>query len=371
MPLDQVILPRFGKEMVSLLLVAGFIAIALPARAAGLYEISGIKLDATAETANQAKDIALQQGRADAFQALMDRLTLQKERNRRPKPNRNQLDGLITALEISNEKRSQTRYLGDLAVTFDRNAVRNLLAGSGLTMSETQARPALILPILSLPEGKDMWSPANPWRIALATQENVYRLLPVSQPVGDLDDMNVLPLQNALAGAPERLTILKRRYDASYVMIATATPTGPDPLQPTGLVVDYEILEDVGLVRRRLQIRSNAADEGLGALLVRGAARLAATLNEDWIARTRLDLNARGKIAVVARYKSFQDWLTLQSRLEAVTVLRRHDIESLRKSEARLTLTHYGNRDQVITAFAQSNLTLSEQEGFWTLKLRQ
>lgn len=196
MPLDQDNRVLFGKllqqfpALAVLVLALPLLAVA-PAQANSLYQVDGVALDATAETASLAKKNALATGRLQAFGKLLDRLTLQRDRNKRPRPNVAQLDGLITAIDITGEKTSQTRYLGQLNVTFDRASVRQFLARQGLPLSETPARPVLVIPVLSTSAGRDIWSPANMWREALTREEAEIRLMPLSLPVGDLEDMNI------------------------------------------------------------------------------------------------------------------------------------------------------------------------------------
>ena len=66
---------------------------------------------------------------------------------------------MIRAQEIANEKRSGTRYLADVTIAFNPNAVSQYMRAKGLTLISTQSRDRLVIPIL---QGAGLWD-GNEW----------------------------------------------------------------------------------------------------------------------------------------------------------------------------------------------------------------
>ena len=126
-----------------LLLTAGF------AHAADPFTVAGIAVDATGSSPIEAQTLAIQDGQTRAANILLERLTLGSERQAKgatPVSPENAAK-MIRAMEIDNEKRSATRYLGDISVAFNPSAIQAYLQQAGLTMISSQARDRLILPL--------------------------------------------------------------------------------------------------------------------------------------------------------------------------------------------------------------------------------
>ena len=117
---------------------------AAPAPAPDVFTVTGIKIDQTAESATAARDLAMAQGRPLAWTRLYRRLTAMANWSKQPPLDANALLRLVRSFEVGNERRSSTRYLADVTYHFNAAAVRGLLRQSGISYTETRARPALV-----------------------------------------------------------------------------------------------------------------------------------------------------------------------------------------------------------------------------------
>src|SRR5215831_18183377 len=96
-------------------LVGAMMALAASANAltrAEIFTVS-VPVDATAASANAARDAARLDGQRHAFAALLDRLTLARDRGRLPAASDTMLNQVIIGFEVANEHRSTVRYLAD------------------------------------------------------------------------------------------------------------------------------------------------------------------------------------------------------------------------------------------------------------------
>jgi len=124
-----------------------FFMVTSVAHAADPFTVSGIAVDATGQTPIEAQTLAIRDGQARAANILLERLTVESERLTKgtvPVSEDNAAK-MIRAMEIDNEKRSSTRYLGDITVAFNPSAMQAYLRQSGLTMISSQSRDRLVL----------------------------------------------------------------------------------------------------------------------------------------------------------------------------------------------------------------------------------
>src|SRR5262245_36929549 len=133
-----------------------------PPAAADLYTVTDIRIDATAESAQAARDLAMAQGRPVAWQRMYRRLTPSAQWARQPRLSDQQLFRLIRSFEVSGERRSTTRYLADVTYHFNPVAVRQLLRQSGVAFTEARSRPAIVIPVV----GDERFDPMSMWAAA-------------------------------------------------------------------------------------------------------------------------------------------------------------------------------------------------------------
>ena len=95
-----------------LLAMAGFL-LTLPAlaqtRSGPVFTVSNVAVDATSQSAVQAREIARADGERRAFRALMERLTLKQDWNRLPKVSDADLVGLVQDFALPSRKLAASR----------------------------------------------------------------------------------------------------------------------------------------------------------------------------------------------------------------------------------------------------------------------
>src|SRR5438445_10667846 len=146
---------RFWLFVLLAALGLGTPAMAAPAPAPDLFTVSGIKVDASAESATTARDIAMTQGRPAAWTKLYRRLTAASMWAKQPQLDDNALLRLIRSFEVAGERRSTTRYLAEVIFHFNPVAVRAALRQSNIAYTETRARPTLVIPVIAGRAGFD------------------------------------------------------------------------------------------------------------------------------------------------------------------------------------------------------------------------
>ena len=159
---------------------------ALPARADDPYTVRNIHVDASAASATEAYSIALAQGRPRAFQILYRRLSRQADWAKQPQLNDLDIQRLMRSYTVANERRSTTRYTGDVTYIFSPDQVRRLLKNTGVAYADASAKRILIIPMAP------GYNRMSAWTIAWNNPKLLNGTVPLVLPVGDTADMSAL-----------------------------------------------------------------------------------------------------------------------------------------------------------------------------------
>lgn len=335
------------------------------ARPANPFSVSGIGVDASADSAATARPIALADGQRRAFSTLLRRLTLPDDHARLPRPTEALLNEVVAGFGIDEERTSATRYIGKISVQFRADAIRRLLQDNRLPYSETMSRPVLLVPVWQSNEGARIWEADNPWREAWARRPDADGLVPLSvappMPAGG-------PSLERLFGSPDELRGLMRQggYDDALLVVAT--------LQSA----------EVGNTRVEIQIQHQGQAEFLGSTeaftatggtleetLTSAAIDIGRRIETRWKYASVIDLEKQGQISVAAAFNSLADWNRLRSALAGVPIVRKVEVLQLSHRDAQILLDYYGEPGQLSTALAQRNVVLQQRDGFWEIRSRQ
>jgi len=340
-----------------------------------VFTVAGVPVDASADSAANARPVALQEGQRRAFTQLLRRLTLYADHGRLPQPNEALLNEAVAGFEIDEERTSATRYLGRITVRFRPEAIRGLLQGEKLTYSEVRAKPVLLIPVWQASTGAALWSGENPWREAWKRRADIQALVPLLLP--EETAANPLPPLDKLLGEPGRLRSFIEAQNAGEALLIAATPMQAGSDQEDGALrieiypsqsgpawdantAALEKLEPFIATGRDVESTLNGAVDGL-----------VLRFDNHWKAVTHLDFEHPASLSVAASFASLADWVKLRDQLGGVAPLKRFEILRMSHRDAQIHLDFFGTTDQLTTAMAQRGIDLRERDGFWELGLRK
>ena len=338
-------MPRLA---VAFVLCALFAASAARAATADLFTISGVAVDATAESATAARDQALADGRPIAWQKLYRRLTPPAVWAKQPQLDDKALQRIIRSFEVGNERRSTTRYLAEISYNFNQAAVQRLLRQAGIPYTETQAKPALVIPVV---DGK--YDPAGPWVQAWMNPSVAQGLVPAVLPTGDAQDLLVLSRADLAQLDWTTLGPLAKRYGAAEVVIAAATGDG-----------NAAIVTEINATGRQSASLAFAHSTFLAT-----AEAASLKLAEGWKSRAAVDYSQSSRLTTEVEFASPGDWSKIRAQLSGVKSITNLDVVGVTLHEARIQLSYFGKPDQLKDAMTQQNLEFTNAGGQYTLQL--
>ena len=335
------------------------------------FTVRDVQVDATADTAANARATALSQGHTKAFQDLAQRLVLASDLPRVTVPPQDVLTDMVQDFSVADERTSSVRYLADLTFRFRPEAVRGYLRQLGVGFSETRSKPILVLPIFGAAGQSVLWKEPNPWRATWATRQPDGGLVPLSVPLGDLSDVTAIDAEQALDGDVPSLMALARRYGAEDVLINQLVLAG-DPLaeQATLQVIASRLgsgEQGQSFVFRMRQ----EPEESLEELLARAADQVSMQVQENWKVENLLQYGVESSLTVIVPVGSLSEWLSIKTRLAGVPSVVESRLMAMTRSNIEVEIIYIGDQQQLARALAQDDLRLSPNDltGWWELRL--
>jgi hypothetical protein len=328
-------------------------AYAAPAPAASatgdLFTVTGIRVDATAESAQTARDAAMAQGRPEAWSRLYRRITPSAMWGRQPRLTDAQLFRLIRSFEVAGERRSTTRYLADVTFHFNPLAVRQFLRQSGVSFTEARSRPALVIPVV----GDQSFDPMSPWSAAWSDESQRQGLVPMILPETDADTADELSRIDLAQADWASLAPLAQRHNAGVVVVAIASADGRSV--------------------RSIEISATARTPSSFAFAQPNFPALADAVTdkvaETWKSRSSVDYATRARLVADVQFNSLEEWSRIRTQLGAVRAVSDFEVIGLARNEAEIDLAYFGRVEQLRDAMAQQNLNLVNGVAGWSLQL--
>jgi hypothetical protein len=347
--------PLFASMTVAAAALLLSLVILAPASAKDLWTVSDVAVDGTGTSPSAAKETALAKGRQRAWTDMYRRLAPFAEWSKQPPLTDEALEPLVRSFDISNERHSSTRYLATVTYLFNAANVRDVLRKAGVQYSESVAKPVLVVALTGT-----AWQPETFWGTAWSAQSRRARLVPVAVPLGDAADITSLAAVSQMSDWA-MVKPLADRYGAGSVLVASLNRSA------TGFQVATTHIRPESRVPRA-QAFSRQGTEDDPTLAMRAAGSVADTLQEEWKRTTSVDFSTQSTIMARVPFRSLQEWVAIRRTLEGTRAIQRAAVEEMTVGGARVRLDHVGRVDQLQTALAQSNVTLSaDDKGQWTI----
>jgi hypothetical protein len=322
-----------------------------------------VKVDATADSAAAARTIARTDGQRRALTDVIDHLTGSTDDTKLPELDDKTITDMVDSFEVANEKMSAVRYLADYTFHFRGSKVRQLLRHAGIAFSEGAGKPVIVVPVYRDGDKTVLWDDPNPWREAWAQVPAGSGPTRLSLPLGGIGDVTAIDADQAGSGDQQALTDIAQRNggDEALVAIATARRQG-----------DLVAGIDVTLKRYRLGQLIDSRTENIDAnpgesetdFLKRAVVGLAAAIEQG----TPPSSDKVASLAAIVPIASLGDWIEMRQRLAAISAIRRVDLLSLSRQQAKVEIQYVGNPDQLKSSLAQADIDLDGADPDWRLR---
>jgi len=313
-----------------------------------------VPVDASAASASTAQHNAINGGRMKAWMQLSHRLVPQKDWDKLPKVDDAGLERLIGGYTAAGEKRSTTRYVARVTYIFNPAAVKHLFRLANIGVTEQQGNAILLVAM------SPTYNANSGWAQAVAQPKYAAAQFPLVTPIGDAVDQSSLgPLHFADAGWGQVQAVASRVHAGEAVLMQASNPAASKmtvrlrrigPGKPVALA-DVEVPVAAGTPPEKAYAAA--------------AEQAEAAIEEAWKTRGTVDLTKKSKLVAEAAISSLPEWNNILARLQSVSTVSDVDVIAMNIGEARVSFSYTGTPDQLRSAAAQANVTLTDRNGSW------
>lgn len=304
------------------------------------------------------------------------------------------LETLESSFEVYSEKSSAKTYRALITYRFKPDAVRRLLKNARLPYSETQTRTALVLPVLQTDQAIYLWETNNPWMAAWKSRPYINELTPMTAPLGDLEDSQLINARQALALDPAALKALADYYSVSQVIVAHARLSqqgGNDNLNirlingyresdrrddeteldpslvkfESGGDLSGEPVDDssakVGDVLAQVYLAEPSGN--FPGLAERAIDLAIAKYAKSWKERTLIDHSSEGILETTAFFRSLGDWTKIRAGLIATPLVGSVQVYALSPKGAEMRLKVFGDPQRLAVAMENYGVVFWSEGG--------
>jgi Uncharacterized protein conserved in bacteria (DUF2066) len=342
-----------------------------------------VRVDATADSAAAARDLARIDGQRKALAVVIDGLSGSPDSAKLPKLDDKAITDMVESFEVANERMSAVRYIADYTFHFRPSKVRRLVhvvdnasvetvnkppseAASKPAVPESVPKPIVVLPVYQDGGRIVLWDDPNPWREAWGQRSpETSGNIRLTIPLGDAGDLAAIDADRATEGKPEALTAIAQRNGGSETIVALATARREGD-HISGLELSIKRYQSGRLADTQSTTLDAHSDESEGDLLKRVADAAASEIVAKRNANLHTDQQATLSAAVPI--SSLGDWIQVRDRLASVPTVRKVDLLSLTRQEARIQLRYVGSSDQLRSSLAEVDLDLGGGDPVWHLQ---
>jgi len=336
-----------------------------------------VRVDATADTAAAARELARIDGQRRALVLVIDQLSGTTDSSKLTKFDDKSITDMVESFEVANERMSAVHYLADYTFHFRPSKVRRLVHIADSAQAEANSKPAVAegssKPLIVLPVFKDsarsiLWDDPNAWREAWGQRSVDTGPIRMTVPLGDASDLATIDAGRAEAGRPDALTAIAQRNggDEAIVALATARREG-----------DKLVGLDLSTKRYRFGRLADTHERTLDAnpgenpddLLKRAADMIAGEIASGLKKGPGSRSDQQASLAANVLIGSIDDWVRVRDRLTTVPAIRKVDLLSLNRHEAKIQIKYVGGSDQLKSSLAAVDLGLDGADPVWRLQL--
>ena len=331
-----------------------------------MYLVRDIPVDVTDENATLAREKAIVEAQERGFYQLLERLTLPADMQELPVLTTEDMLNLVQDYSVSNEKTSSVRYIADVNVQFNPEAIQTFFQEYHVPYITSTAEKSLVFPVFKadIDEKPQLWQEDNPWFQVWKKESIKSDLIPLIVPLGDLTDISVLNEESFSHEQDIDISPLFSRYQAL-----------------SAFVIEADVYKDLHQVKITIRPFKNEdsyigimsffepIDAPLSEVLERASRRVIPMLEQKWREQNAVRFDNPSSLITVVPIKNLAEWIQIRSRLDKIKLIKQYVVKAVRKDQAQIEIFFAGNLSPFLEAVKKEGLFLSPAEGdLWSLR---
>lgn len=333
-----------------------------------VFGVSGISIDETAATANEAQQSALASAHQEAFATVLDRLLI---------PSIEELDRFVPEqfvelVHIRTENSLPGRYIAEIDICFSPQALRALFSENQWEWAEINSPLVLIMPVYGDGAGIRAWQESHPWiarwRKTAQTAQGLFQFTVLKPSLQNERQLRAEKIFKADSDVLQRAAKRAKAEQILWVNAFVSLVNDEPQLSMQALLFDKTGTQLANVSQSDLQGREAITGAAFDTFIANTIDRLETGWQKANVRRQGVD----NQMTVRVRFTDHQDWIQKQvalAQLPAIDKLSTLMISfeagdneseaSTAKPEAIVLLEMNGSIDALRYGLAPLGLTLS------------
>ncbi len=331
-----------------------------------IYTVENVATAAAAKSAGDAKIIATNNARRDAFATLLSRLSLSSKIA--DGVSNDQIFDMVRSEHIAEEKIAGNSYSAVLNISFFKNAVDQVLKNKSIDVTVNEEDPYLLIPVkvIKAKGGSDkfiLWEEDNDWKSVIEKSLTAKSLKKFILPENDISNVSIINQNNVDRLNYSQLEPLFVRYKAAGAYVVFLYP---DNIENKVSIVVKKIkkLQKKQVKLNFVNINRLSKDELLSKVADKTIEYLIASQSDN---SAKIDNIVKLEI----RVHSLANWMMLKNKIESSNLISQMNIEAVSKDYVRVAVDYVGSNPDIVAAFVDLGFNLSKKaDNFYTVSFQ-
>lgn len=331
------------------------------------YMISGVTVSASAKSAGDAKVVATNNARREAFTTLLSRLALSASITNNV--TNDEIFDMVRSEQIAEEKIAGSNYSATFNILFARSAVDRVLKDKGSKSAEVIEDNYLIIPVkIMRQKGKadiqkfSLWEDSNEWKSAIEKATKSRGLNKFIIPENDISNVSILNQDNVDKLEYTQIEPLFARYKSVGVYLVFFYFDD----------IENKVSISVKNIRKLQKKQVKLSFVNTNRLSYDALINKVADKTIEYLVTSQSDNSAKmaNKVRFEVKINSFGNWMMMKNKIEGSNLISQMNIEAISKDYVTVSVDYIGSDPDVVAAFAKAGLSLSKKsDNFYIVSL--
>lgn len=342
------------KKFLTFVLLLGF----APLVRANLYMADMISVSAEANTAVEARDLALNHAVREAFPQMIHRVALSDASHVDATPA--EISALVQGVSLANEKTTPTKYMADVTVQFKPKEVQDFLNRNGVLYVTKEPPKYLFIPLFIEGDKAVIFDEQSPLFSAMKKGLSGASVYEFTTPLGDDQDKAAATL-SVLNGADlSELNSLLIRYRTDYALLIRVSKTKnvykvQAKSYPENATGEADVLFAV-----------SSASPNVPAVMTQILKKTAGEMEKKWRAAQTQQSDQKGDLTIIFPINGLGEWTAIEKQLKSLPFIDQVTVQALHKNQVFVKLSYAGSTDAVVRKMDRAGFQLkSGYDGTW------
>lgn len=334
---------------------------------------SGIMIDRTAETANEAQRLSLQEAHKSALALVTNRLLLDGQNL----PFDVAPESLVELVHIRTETSLPSRYIAEIDICFSPDQMRALFREADLEWAEVTSPQILVLPVFTDGAGTRAWQNTNPfiqiWREAAMQSDGLLRFTLLEANLANERQIKAEKIRAADKASLQKAALRAGAEQILWVSAVVQVEEGIPQLGLRAILFD----KDGGVIARVANRIFDGAEADYRSEMTQFQSDVTAKLEQSWQKANVRRQGLSNELVAIMNFDNHKDWIAKKAMLQKLPVI--NNLSTLMMStkpiifdnassefdtpQATILIEMTGSLDALRYALASVGLSLSYENG--------